>query len=80
MIIRRICFSIGDWEKHTNKIGSTLLMKMGYKPGEGLGKDGRGISTPVEAKLRMGKGAIGTGSLSSTMSLLGVLPCTGGAP
>ncbi|XP_067941589.1 tuftelin-interacting protein 11-like [Watersipora subatra] len=50
---------IGDWEKHTNMIGSKLMMKMGYKPGEGLGKDGKGIATPVEAKLRLGKGAIG---------------------
>lgn len=34
-------------------------MMMGWKPGEGVGKDGRGIATPVEAVLRKGKGAIG---------------------
>lgn len=54
-----INFSIGDWEKSTNAIGSKLLMQMGWKPGQGVGKDGKGISTPVEAKLRIGKGAIG---------------------
>lgn len=60
-------FRIGDWEKNTNRIGSTLLMKMGWTPGQGVGKDGRGIATPVEAKLRLGKGAIGmfTGAIVS---------------
>ena len=32
---------------------------MGYKHREGLGKDGRGIATPVEATLWKGKEAIG---------------------
>ena len=61
------CYRIGDWEKHINKIGSILLMKMGYKPGEDYGKDGRGIYTPVEAKLRLGKGAIGMIRLTVTV-------------
>ncbi|KFM56990.1 Tuftelin-interacting protein 11, partial [Stegodyphus mimosarum] len=32
---------------------------MGYEPGKGLGKKLQGITTPIEAKLRKGKGAIG---------------------
>ena len=32
---------------------------MGFQPGKGLGKDLQGISTPVEAHLRKGRGAIG---------------------
>lgn len=32
---------------------------MGYEPGKGLGKSLQGITTPIEAKLRKGKGAIG---------------------
>jgi len=55
---------IGSFEKYTKGIGSKLLMKMGWKPGEGVGKDGSGISKPVEAIiLDKGKG-LGYGKTS----------------
>lgn len=36
---------------------------MGYQPGKGLGKDLQGIETPIEAKLRKGRAAVGKGFL-----------------
>ncbi|KAI8900370.1 GC-rich sequence DNA-binding factor-like protein-domain-containing protein [Globomyces pollinis-pini] len=50
-----------QFEKHSKGIGSKLLMKMGYKPGQGLGKDGSGISTPIDVKLRPTKMGLGHG-------------------
>ncbi|KMQ91009.1 tuftelin-interacting protein 11-like protein [Lasius niger] len=50
---------MGSWEAHTRGIGAKLLLQMGFEPGKGLGKQLQGISTPVEAHLRRGRGAIG---------------------
>ncbi|CAH8834410.1 unnamed protein product [Trichobilharzia szidati] len=49
----------GAWERHTKGIGMKLLEQMGYEPGKGLGSEGQGIVTPVEAVQRVGKVAVG---------------------
>ncbi|KJE88375.1 hypothetical protein CAOG_00037 [Capsaspora owczarzaki ATCC 30864] len=39
--------TVGDWERFTNAIGSRLLMKMGWKPGEGIGAQRQGRAAPI---------------------------------
>ncbi|KAJ3207367.1 hypothetical protein HDU83_005306 [Entophlyctis luteolus] len=39
--------------------GLSFLKKMGYKPGEGLGKEGKGIVNPIDVKVRPQKMGLG---------------------
>ncbi|KAH9617239.1 hypothetical protein KSS87_012520 [Heliosperma pusillum] len=41
--------AFGSFEVHTTGFGSKMMAKMGYVEGGGLGKDGKGMSLPIEA-------------------------------
>ncbi|CAG8545604.1 2102_t:CDS:2 [Diversispora eburnea] len=43
--------NIAEWEKHTTGVASRMMKKMGYKMGEGLGKNNEGIVNPIEVKI-----------------------------
>lgn len=50
---------LGGWERHTKGIGSRLLEKMGYKPGQGLGKNNEGIVNPVKLQANKSRSMLG---------------------
>ncbi|KAJ8781894.1 hypothetical protein J1605_010642 [Eschrichtius robustus] len=49
--------------------GRKMLEKMGWKKGEGLGKDGGGMKTPIQLQLRRTHAGLGTGKPSSIEDL-----------
>jgi len=49
----------GEFERHTTGFGSRMLAGMGFVPGGGLGRDGRGAATPLEAKERPARRGLG---------------------
>ncbi|XP_061043910.1 angiogenic factor with G patch and FHA domains 1 isoform X2 [Eubalaena glacialis] len=49
--------------------GRKMLEKMGWKKGEGLGKDGGGMKTPIQLQLRRTHAGLGTGKPSSVEDL-----------
>ena len=56
-----------DWTKGgKGSVIKDMMQKMGYKWGEGLGKDGTGIVEPVQAQVRQGRGAVGAYGKEST--------------
>ncbi|MFH4977506.1 hypothetical protein AB6A40_004215 [Gnathostoma spinigerum] len=42
---------IGDWERHTRGIGMKLMLQMGYRVGEGLGRNSDGIVHAIQPTL-----------------------------
>ncbi|KAJ4295192.1 hypothetical protein N0V90_007202 [Kalmusia sp. IMI 367209] len=46
-------------EGHFSGYGAKLMARMGWNKGEGLGKEGEGMATPIEVKLRNTKGGVG---------------------
>ena len=53
--------NLGKWEKHTKGIGAKLLAKMGYTGVGGL-QEGKGISKPVQVKVRPANLGLGFGN------------------
>ncbi|KAI3524354.1 hypothetical protein L1887_03007 [Cichorium endivia] len=58
--------SYGAFEMHTTGFGSRIMAKVGYVDGGGLGKDGRGISEPIQV-IQCSRGKYGNERLGSKM-------------
>ncbi|KAF7668595.1 hypothetical protein LDENG_00002030 [Lucifuga dentata] len=56
--------SVHEEISEVNK-GRKMLEKMGWKKGEGLGKEGTGIKDPIELKIRKSQSGLGTGAAVS---------------
>ncbi|XP_068172346.1 angiogenic factor with G patch and FHA domains 1 isoform X2 [Antennarius striatus] len=56
--------SVHEEISEVNK-GRKMLEKMGWKKGEGLGKEGTGMKNPIELKIRNSQSGLGTGAATS---------------
>ncbi|KAM9362352.1 angiogenic factor with G patch and FHA domains 1 [Symphorus nematophorus] len=60
--------SVHEEISEVNK-GRKMLEKMGWKKGEGLGKEGTGMKAPIELKIRKSQSGLGTGAAMSLDSV-----------
>lgn len=51
---------IDPYGEESDNIGARLMKKMGWKKGEGLGKDNTGITEPIKVQRIIGSGGIGS--------------------
>ncbi len=55
------CQEFGEFEQHTKGFGSRMLSKMGFVAGQGLGKQGDGIASPLTSTQRPKRLGLGAG-------------------
>lgn len=60
--------SVHEEISEVNK-GRKMLEKMGWKKGEGLGKEGTGMKNPIELKIRKSQSGLGAGAAMSLDSI-----------
>mmetsp|Transcript_4941 Transcript_4941/g.13804 ORF Transcript_4941/g.13804 Transcript_4941/m.13804 type:complete len:669 (-) Transcript_4941:79-2085(-) len=56
----RVSLQYGDFERHTTGFGSRMLARMGFTgAGAGLGREGQGITEPLQARMRPRQAGLG---------------------
>ncbi|XP_010687767.2 uncharacterized protein LOC104901840 [Beta vulgaris subsp. vulgaris] len=71
--------TFASFEVHTKGFGSKMMAKMGYVEGDGLGKDGKGISQPIEAVQRPKSLGLGMAFVESSNETTPVAKRSGGS-
>lgn len=71
--------AFGSFEVHTKGFGSKMMAKMGYVEGEGLGKEGKGIASPIEAIQRPKSLGLGMAFVENSSETVNIATRSGGS-